>query len=285
MAQLSSALAQLRQLIQANPTLAEHGEKVLSKPANPSCYLLYKSIIAGSLEILFVRGLQWLGCAPASFVVQVVSEAAATQSSVLPTLMSPLGPVINLGFAAFSGNNTSPAGQPHLMVAFFENIPYTQPPVGNLCFRPLKPLDKTIRNPAHVPISNPWDWGASCIQQPAQVGIGSEDHLKLNIWKPSGASETSGLPVIVYFHGGAIFNEGFMISMMLHWSGFRETSIDEVMIAGGSAGAVSMVMKMVAFSRSKVLIFKCAIMQSIGFGPTPTSVQVKDTFSMHGCMD
>ncbi|KDQ32881.1 hypothetical protein PLEOSDRAFT_1026785, partial [Pleurotus ostreatus PC15] len=54
-------------------------------------------------------------------------------------------------------------------------------------------------------ISDARNWGAPCIQQTAQVGIGSEDCLTLNVWKPSNASEASRLPVLVYFHGGGYF--------------------------------------------------------------------------------
>ncbi|KAF4586560.1 hypothetical protein EYR38_010839 [Pleurotus pulmonarius] len=249
---------------------------------------------------------------------------AASGSTPLPTLTSPLGPVVNLGFAAFAGNDTSPSGQPRSSVTFFGNIPYAQPPVGNLRFRAPRPLDETIRDPSRVPISDARDWGAPCIQQPAQVGIGSEvrtDCLKLNIWKPSSASESSKLPVIVYFHGGGFFagsplgfpffdwlsqNQGIVavsVAYRLNLLGFLGGAAvaadgdlnaglrdqraalefggnpDEVTIAGESAGAASVVMQTVAFGGSKPPVFKRAIVQSIGFGPTPTSEEVEDTFS------
>ncbi|KAL4261835.1 Carboxylic ester hydrolase [Pleurotus pulmonarius] len=253
---------------------------------------------------------------------------AASGSTPLPTLTSPLGPVVNLGFAAFAGNDTSPSGQPRSSVTFFGNIPYAQPPVGNLRFRAPRPLDETIRDPSRVPISDARDWGAPCIQQPAQVGIGSEDCLKLNIWKPSSASESSKLPVIVYFHGGGFFagsplgfpffdwlsqNQGIVavsVAYRLNLLGFLGGAAvaadgdlnaglrdqraalewvqrnihrfggnpDEVTIAGESAGAASVVMQTVAFGGSKPPVFKRAIVQSIGFGPTPTSEEVEDTF-------
>lgn len=112
-------------------------------------------------------------------LVQAVSGAATTQSPALPTLTSPLGPVVNLGFAAFAGNDTSPSGEPRSTVTFFGNVAYAQPPVGNLRFRSPRPLDETIRDPSRVPISDARDWGAPCIQQPAQVGIGSEGEREL----------------------------------------------------------------------------------------------------------
>ncbi|KAF4580259.1 hypothetical protein EYR40_003193 [Pleurotus pulmonarius] len=262
-------------------------------------------------------------------LVLLALARAASGSTALQALTSPLGPVVNLGFAAFAGNDTSPAGQPHSSVTFFGNIPYAQPPVGNLRFRAPRPLDETIRDPSRVPISDARDWGAPCIQQPAQVGIGSEDCLKLNIWKPSSASGSSKLPVIVYFHGGGFFagsplgfpffdwlsqNQGIVavsVAYRLNLLGFLGGAAvaadgdlnaglrdqraalewvqrnihrfggdpDEVTIAGESAGAASVVMQMVAFGGSKPPVFKRAIVQSIGFGPTPTSEEVEDTFS------
>lgn len=105
---------------------------------------------------------------------------AVSSSTALPALTSPLGPVVNLGFAAYAGNDTSPAGQSHSTVTFFGNIPYAQPPVGNLRFRAPRPLDEMIRDPARAPIIDARDWGAPCIQQPAQVGIGSEGERELS---------------------------------------------------------------------------------------------------------
>lgn len=151
----------------------------------------------------------------------VVSTSSGVHSASLPSLSSPLGPVVNLGYAAFAGNDTSPEGEVHTSVTFYGGIPFAQPPVGNLRFRAPKRLDETIRDPARVPISDARNWGAPCIQQTAQVGIGSEgkqirhcnpippdsltrpacvDCLTLNVWKPSNASEASRLPVLVYFH-------------------------------------------------------------------------------------
>ncbi|KAJ8700675.1 hypothetical protein PTI98_003682 [Pleurotus ostreatus] len=128
------------------------------------------------------------------------SASSRVHTGPLPSLSSPLGPVVNLGYAAFAGNDTSPEGEVHTSVTFYGGIPFAQPPVGDLRFRAPKRLDETIRDPARVRISDARNWGAPCIQQTAQVGIGSEDCLTLNVWKPSNASEASRLPVLVYFH-------------------------------------------------------------------------------------
>lgn len=92
----------------------------------------------------------------------------------LPQLSSPLGPVVNLGYAAFAGNSTSPVGEANGPVTYFGGIPYAQPPLGNLRFRAPAPLVETVPDKGNVPITDARDWGPFCIQQPAQVGIGSE---------------------------------------------------------------------------------------------------------------
>ncbi|EJD05088.1 alpha/beta-hydrolase [Fomitiporia mediterranea MF3/22] len=132
-----------------------------------------------------------------SFALAFVATAFA-----LPQLSSPLGPVVNLGYAAFAGNSTSPTGQANGPVTFFGGIPYALPPLGDLRFRAPVPLDERVVDGGIVSITDTRNWGPPCIQQPAQVGIGEEDCLTLNIWKPTDAKEGDKLPVIVYIHGG-----------------------------------------------------------------------------------
>ena len=94
-------------------------------------------------------------------------------------------------------------------VEAFLGIPYAEPPVGGLRWKPPVPLavsDREIRCDA---------FGASAMQfedpvEPASLHRQSEDCLTLNIWRPQGASGEGGdpLPVMVYIHGGAYFSGG-----------------------------------------------------------------------------
>ncbi|KIJ35254.1 hypothetical protein M422DRAFT_69960, partial [Sphaerobolus stellatus SS14] len=101
---------------------------------------------------------------------------------------APSGPTINLGYVSLIGNATSPTGTLNGSVDFFGGIPYAQAPVGQLRFRAPQPLNETPRvNPPTLDARN---WGAPCIQQnPAVIGVGSEDCLLVNVWKPSNAKE------------------------------------------------------------------------------------------------
>ena len=143
--------------------------------------------------------------------------AAAPNSRALPQLTSSLGPVVNLGFAAFAGNDTTTTGEPHGPVTFFGGIPYAQPPLENLRFRGPQMLDESIKNGGHVSVTDARNWGPPCIPEPTQVGIGSEgtflyrlerhadidqgtDCLFLNVWKPTDAKEGDKLPVVVYIY-------------------------------------------------------------------------------------
>ncbi|KAJ4482604.1 Alpha/Beta hydrolase protein [Lentinula aciculospora] len=134
------------------------------------------------------------------FVVPVLSQAAAAALASLPS--SPLSPVIDLGYAAFAGNSTSPSGITNSNVTFFGGIPFAEPPLGNLRWRAPKMLDENVVTGT---VTDARNWGSPCIQTPAAVGIGSEDCLTLNVWKPTNASAGDKLPVAVYIHGGGFY--------------------------------------------------------------------------------
>lgn len=102
-----------------------------------------------------------------SFSIQNVNSA----TNGLPSLTSSLGPVVNLGYAAFAGNSTSPAGVINSSVTFYGAIPYAQPPLGALRWRAPTMLDET--RITHK-VTDARSWGPACVQSPAVVGIGSE---------------------------------------------------------------------------------------------------------------
>ena len=79
----------------------------------------------------------------------------------------------------------------------FKGIPYAQPPVGSLRFKPPEPpgCSDGIRE------GNAF--GNKCPQLDSSGKlIGNEDCLYLNIWKPTEPPKDNPMPVMVFIHGG-----------------------------------------------------------------------------------
>jgi para-nitrobenzyl esterase len=78
----------------------------------------------------------------------------------------------------------------------FRNVPYAQPPVGELRFAAPQPAsDWPDTRDATV-------FGPVCAQpSPTGALVGSEDCLSLNVYAPADVTRDAKLPVIVYLHG------------------------------------------------------------------------------------
>lgn len=100
------------------------------------------------------------------------------------------------------------SGSRHDGINRFLGIPFAAPPVGDLRWRPPQPAaDWDGIRPAK-------EHAFDCAQRPAP-GIAaplaaplSEDCLYLNIWTPGNTGASSGLPVMVWIHGGGFVNGG-----------------------------------------------------------------------------
>ncbi|GJJ10349.1 hypothetical protein Clacol_004575 [Clathrus columnatus] len=219
----------------------------------------------------------------------------------------PPGPQINLGYVSLVGNATTPSGEVNGTVDFFGNVPYAQPPLGSLRFRAPQPLnEEPIKDQSQVPVLDARSWGPPCIQQdPATVGVGSEDCLLLNVWKPSTAKAGDKLPVMVYIYGGGFYAGttqgfpmydwvaqsqeivavsmgyrlnifGFLTSPAMNTTDLNAGLLDQraalewvqrhISQFGGDPDTVTII-------GEKPVPFKRAISESIGYGPTPTKEQ------------
>jgi carboxylesterase type B len=105
--------------------------------------------------------------------------------------------------------------QVHENVKAFLGIPFAQPPIGSLCFRPPQPLQFLAQNKRTA--LNATSFGPVCYQSHYKTVLGdsllpttveSEDCLTLNIFVPRDVYHNrTKLPVFVWSYGGA-FGEG-----------------------------------------------------------------------------
>ena len=148
-------------------------------------------------------------------------QALGALTAALPPSLTPNAfDVCNLLVTDKSGR-TYAGVHPSPTVRAFLGIPYAQPPVGALRWKPAKPLEYAPLGGGPVDASK---FGNSCYQfryktwlrDPAMGEEAvrwsdiqtdeSEDCLSVNIWAPvrgSGKDEKELLPVMVWIHGGA----------------------------------------------------------------------------------
>ncbi len=90
----------------------------------------------------------------------------------------------------------------------FRGIPYAEPPVGNLRWKPPEPKAQWSG------VKEAVEFGAACIQPDGRnsksvyardIGEMSEDCLTLNVWAPE---DIENAPVFVWVHGGAFWSGG-----------------------------------------------------------------------------
>jgi para-nitrobenzyl esterase len=144
----------------------------------------------------------------------------------LIALVAVLAGLVTVAAEAQSGNVMviSPAGQFRGTSAgklhLFKGIPYAQPPVGPLRWKPPQPLPRGPDSRDAV------EFGPACVQPVAATPTiysgaplpMNEDCLTLNIWAPAAAHDA---PVFVWIHGGSL------------WTGSgREALYDGTRLAG-----------------------------------------------------
>ncbi|CAH1772666.1 unnamed protein product, partial [Owenia fusiformis] len=102
-------------------------------------------------------------------------------------------------------------------------IPFADPPVGNLRFKPPQPLSATWTDTRDVTTQN-----QGCMQSVSALSPDrdySEDCLYLNVWAPGVASSSEAKAVMVWIHGG-----GFVLGSTEIYDGTMLTVIGDVIV-------------------------------------------------------
>src|SRR5580692_7453931 len=135
--------------------------------------------------------------------VAVMAGAAAMASAAAPLMAAETpaaAPTVTIDTGKLRGEAQG-------AVVSFKGIPFAQPPVGDLRWRPPQPVAKWQG------VRDATSYGADCMQLPfpsdaAPLGMKpAEDCLYLNVWRPAHAAGKK-LPVLVWIYGGGFVNGG-----------------------------------------------------------------------------
>ncbi|OWF39888.1 carboxylesterase 1F-like [Mizuhopecten yessoensis] len=125
----------------------------------------------------------------------VTGFVSCVQCTIFRTVRSPSGPIKGIG-VPYQGNT----------VFQYRNIPYAEPPLGNLRLR------KPVPHRTWTEVLDATMFGPSCSQDIARIKSilqklpnrnFSEDCLQLNVYTPNIASSQNRKSVMIWVHGGA----------------------------------------------------------------------------------
>ncbi|KAF5325129.1 hypothetical protein D9619_009956 [Psilocybe cf. subviscida] len=105
-------------------------------------------------------------------------------------------PQVQLGKTVITGQDSPAFG-----LEFFGGIPFAEPPVGKLRFKP--PVLKTRLDVKAFDASS---FGKGCLQPSTNITQISEDCLTINVFRPAGIPPGAKLPVLFWTYGGSFVN-------------------------------------------------------------------------------